>query len=118
MLETPEMTALPLVRMPVGATVVEAEAPAVPLKVMELVPTAVMYDAAGMLVPEIGCPTKTPLTLDTVLMMGLPFTVMPVGVLLALLVTEVTTAPALGGMPMPDNIWPTTGTAGAVPNIA
>ena len=41
-LETPEMTVLPLVRMPVGVTWLEVEAPAVPLIVIELAPTAVM----------------------------------------------------------------------------
>jgi hypothetical protein len=108
MLDTPEITLLPLVMTPVGAMVLVALAPVVTpgaANVTVLVPTAVMYANAGMPVPVIGCPGKRPETLDTDVRMKLPLMATAVNVLFAALTTAVITAPA--GTPTPETAFPT-----------
>jgi hypothetical protein len=106
-LDTFATVGLPEVTMPVGATVVEAEALFEMVSV--LLPTAVMYVLAGMLVPVMGCPTANPETLDMVFRVVLPETRIPVIALLAVFVTAVTAAAAPAGMPTPDRMLPTAG---------
>jgi PAB1-binding protein PBP1 len=65
--------------------------------VLEVIPAMVVE--AGMPVPEMGCPSSSPVTLDTPVMVELPVTTMPVGVAFAAAVIAVTTEPC--GIPMP-----------------
>lgn len=72
--------------------------------VLEVIPAMVVE--AGMPVPEMGCPSSSPVTLDTPVMVELPVTTMPVGVAFAAAVIAVTTEPC--GIPMPVMMSPGT----------
>jgi hypothetical protein len=104
-LDTDVMMGLPLVTMPVGATVLEAEAAADIVMVLAAGFTEITIVCAGMLVPVMGCPGTTPATLDTVLRVVLPLTATAVGVRLGRTLTAVMTAP--DGIPIPDMASPT-----------
>jgi len=74
-------------------------------RVIVLVPIPAMVVEA-MPVPEMGCPTSNPVTLDTPVMVELPVTTMPVGVAFAAAVIAVTTEPC--GIPIPVMMSPGT----------
>ena len=78
-LDTDVMVALPLVRTPVGLTTLEAVPLADMVMVVPLAAVIVVGGVVGMPVPVIGCPTNTPLKLDTFVMTALPEVTMPVG---------------------------------------
>jgi hypothetical protein len=73
-LDTDEMVALPLVRVPVGFTVVTAVVAAALFDMVITLPIAeiVVPDGTPVPVEVIGCPTTSPLVLDTDVMLGLP----------------------------------------------